>query len=414
MSTNFTFAQSRDSVSAKRRFGEEVGRNQSLSASLSKDLKIISPRLTYNATYNEDHRFEIRQDQNLRNVSNSGRYGISGSVNIKDIVKFFTRLRDETQDSLLSVGSPAWIAKQVETFIGFMQNPQLSYTRQRSSSYLNVKARPSVEYQLGLVDSIPAEDVAPGSYPGRGMIDSYTATSGLTFKIISLQAGYNGQITRTFNYDFEARNDNTSYPNINVRLSRVEQLPFLKKYMRSSSINAGFNQTYESRYEIRADSSYRTSDSKTLNLNPLISWQSNWVKGISTTIGINYSETRSNNYAGATIVESRSLNRGVSGSVSYTFSAPRGISLPFLSGIKFASNLSMNLSVNYNRSTNYFSDLSDPRNDSSTLSTSLGLSYNFSSSITGGANFDYSQNKEINSSQDSRRVGLNIWTNINF
>ncbi len=414
LSTSFNFSQSRDSVSAKRRFGEEVGRNQSFNASLAKDLKIISPRLTFNSTYNEDHRFEIRQEQNLRNVSNSGRYGINTTVNVKDIVKFFTGLRDESRDTLHPVGSPAWVAKQIEKFVGYLQNPQFSFSRQRSSHYLNVKTRPDLRYQWGFVDSLPAEDVAIGSYPGRAMTDVYSASSGMNFKALNVQFGYNGQVNRTFNYDFESRTESYSFPSANVRLSRVEQLPFMKKLVRSSSINAAFNQSIERRYEIVDDSTHLTSDSKIMSFNPLISWQSNWVKGISSTITVNYTETNSNNYSGITAIPSRSLNRGASASLAYTFSAPRGIRLPLLGGIRFASNLSVSLTVSYSRNTNYSSDLQNPRSDASTLSSNVGLSYNFSSSITGGANFDYSQNKEMNTSQDSKRIGLNIWLNINF
>ena len=117
---------------------------------------------------------------------------------------------------------------------------------------------------------------------------------------------------------------------------------------------------------------------------------------------------------GITVVPSRNLSRGGSASIAYTFSAPRGIRLPFLGGLRFASNLSVNLSVNYNHSTSYSLDLENPTSDIQTLGADIGLSYNFSSSITGGANFDYSQNKEMLSNQDSKRVGLNVWTNINF
>jgi len=43
------------------------------------------------------------------------------------------------------------------------------------------------------------------------------------------------------------------------------------------------------------------------------------------------------------------------------------------------------------------------------------MSYNFSASITGGANFDYAENKDINNpNASSKRVGLNVWANINF
>jgi hypothetical protein len=280
---------------------------------------------------------------------------------------------------------------------------------------LNVKIRPQIKYQWGVIDTIPSEYIAEGSFPGRGLTDSYTATSGISYKFMSLNGGYNKQITRTFTYGGnEQKTSIVSYPNANLRLSRIEALPFLKKLSRSSSISTGFSQSFEYRWDIVGDSSEPVSDSKTISLSPLISWQSNWVRGISTTIDITYSETKSNSYLGEYSVESRSLNRGGSASIAYTFSAPRGLRLPLLGGFKFTSNLSLNLGVNYNRNTNYAVDLETPIGDTRTMGADLGLSYTFSSSITGGANFDYSSNKDMIGDQDSKRIGLNIWTNINF
>jgi opacity protein-like surface antigen len=223
-------------------------------------------------------------------------------------------------------------------------------------------------------------------------------------------------VNRTFSYGGdEVRTNNVSYPNLILRISKLESLPFLKKYCRSSSINTGFNLSIEERYEVDPDTTPDLiSDSKGISFTPLVSWQANWKKGISSTIEVTYSETNSTNYAGARKVPSKIQNSGGSASLAYTFSAPRGLGLPFLKGLKFTSNLSVNLRLNYNRSTSYFDDLKKPKNSSSTFGANIGLSYSFSSSITGGANFDYSQNDDMNSDQNSRRVGLNIWTNINF
>ncbi|MDH4210942.1 MAG: hypothetical protein OEV79_05795 [candidate division WOR-3 bacterium] len=411
LSTNFDFTQNRDSVSTRGQFGEEVARNQTLNATFTEDFKLFRPRLSFNASYNEDYRFEIRQDEDLRNVSNSARYGVDGTVDVQRIVKFITRLRDETKDTLLTVGTPAWLAKQVEYFIERLQNPSLSWSRLKNSNYLSVKRRPDFEYQFGLVDSIPSDDVSPNSYPGRGMTDSYKATSGLNLNFITLNGVYNENINRTYAFgNIETRTHTTSYPNANVRVAKLEVLPFLKKYTHSSSINMMFNQTFERRFQ----DTVLQSDSKSISFSPLVGWQVQWVKGISSTIDISYSETASRDYQGAYIVPSKTLNRGASVSLGYTFSAPKGLGLPFLKGIRFSSNLALSLGLSYNRSTNYSTNLTEPIYDSSVMQGDLGLSYNFSSSITGGANFSYSQNKEKVRDQDTKRVGVNIWTNINF
>ena len=243
------------------------------------------------------------------------------------------------------------------------------------------------------------------------MTDTYKATSGLSLNFITLSGAYNENINRTFAFgNIETRTHTTSYPNANVRVARLEVLPFLKKYTHSSSVNMMFNQTYEQRFQ----DTVLQSDSKGISFSPLVGWQVQWVKGISSTVDVSYSETSSRDYQGAFVVPSKSLTRGASFTLGYTFSAPKGLGLPYLRGIRFSSNLALNLGVSYNRSTNYSTNLADPIYDSSLLQGDLGLSYNFSSSITGGANFSYSQNKEKVRDQDTKRVGVNIWTNINF
>ncbi|KPK64665.1 hypothetical protein AMJ83_00190 [candidate division WOR_3 bacterium SM23_42] len=417
LTANYDFSQTRDSVNTRGRLGEEVGRNQSLTATLAKDLKIISPRLTFASSYTEDYRFEIRREEDLRNVSNTARYGVDVRMDLKRIVGFFTRLRDETKDSLVGVGSPAWLAKQLEQFVMKIQNPSFTFTRQRSSNYLNVKVRPELRYQFGFQDSIPSTDITPGSYPGRGSNDTYNVTSGIDFKFFSLQGGYNANINRSFVLgNVETRIEGISYPNANLRILRLEALPFLKNLTHSSSITAMFTRSIERRYQV-GDSLVLQSDSKNTSFTPLVSWQTNWIKGISSTVDLTYSETVTNDYQGLRPLISRSLSRGGSVSLGYTFSAPRGLGLPLLKGVKFSSSLSTNLGISYNRNTNYSgygADLNTPIYDSSVLQADLGMSYNFSSSITGGANFSYSQNKESVRNQDTKRVSVNIWTNINF
>ncbi len=415
LNASYTFTQIRDSVTARGRFGEEVGRNQSFNGEITKDLYLISPRFNYNSNYNEDYRFEIRKDEDLRNVSNNGQYTIGSEFRLNKLMRMFTGLRDRSKDSLLVAGSPAWVLKQIETITSYIQNPRFDYSRQRSSSYLNVIGRPDYNYQWGLIDSIPSDMVAPGSYPGRSMTESYGASSGLNHRYFTVTGRYSRSINSSFTYDgSEMRNISTRYPEMNFRLLRLESLPMFKKALRSSSVMVSYNQTMEARYEINGDTVEKTSDSKGITWQPLASWQATWSKGFSTTIEVNYSLTNSNQYIDTIAVPSRNTSQGGSVSFAYTFSAPTGLGIPLLKGVKFSSNLSVNASANYNRSMSYSGDLTTPVSDLSTTSFLLGLSYNFSSFVTGGANFDYSQNDDRNTEQDTRKVGLDIWVNINF
>jgi hypothetical protein len=414
LNSNFQFAETRDARSPIRinRFGEEVGRNQSLAASLQKNLLVVSPVLTYASGYTEDHRFEIRQSDDYRNISNTSRYGLNSGVDVRKMVRFLTGLRDEKNDSLLVPGSPGWILKEIDHFVEYLQNPTLSYARQRNSSYLEVLTRPDLKYQFGLVDTIPRAQYALTSYPGRSVSDNYGINSGINFRIISLQGGFTGQVSKTLlNSGQISRNVSQTYPNVNLHIAQLEGLPFLKKLTHSSSLNTAFNQDITQSF---TDTTLQ-SDSRTRSFNPLASWQANWIKGIATTADINYSETRTNQYLGGAVNTSRTLSRGGSLSAGYSFSAPTGVKLPFMRNFKFASNMSFNIAMNYTRTTSYGQDPTLPTADNSTLGSNLGLSYNFSASITGGANFDYAENKDINNpNASSKRIGLNLWANINF
>jgi hypothetical protein len=415
LNATYVFNQVRDSVETRGRFGEEVQRNQTINASLTQNLKIINPRLFYNATYNENHSFELRQAEDLRNVTNTGRYGIDATVNLTTILRLIGRLRDETQDSLIVAGSPAWFAKKIDDLAKYIANPTVNYSRQRNSSYLNVRARPDIAYQWGLVDSLPDDIVFEGSYPGRGMTDTYGINSGINIsQLFSLAGGYNGSVGRIFYYDKEIRTESVSYPNASLRISNLHALPFLKKYTRNSSLMTSFNQLYDKKYEIIDDSTSLLSESQTLNLSPLVSWQTTWFKGISSQLDITYAETNAREYDVIDTLPSKRVSVGGSVNLSYRFSAPRGLGIPLLKGLKLASNMSLSLGVSYSRTKNYSRDLEIPINDSSTLGVNAGLSYDFSSSVTGGATVDYSQNRDYNADQDTRRVGMNFWVNINF
>jgi hypothetical protein len=424
LNSQYSFSQMRDSVSEHRRFGEEIGRNQSFSANVSKNLIVITPTLSVGSGYNEDHRFELRQPVDNRNISNSSRYQISSAVDVKKIVRSMTRLRDESKDSLQLPGSPLWVVKQIETFVEKIRNPSLTFSRQRSSGYIT-DVRPDLRYQWGLVDTIPTVNISPNSYSARSIGDNFGVSSGIDYPLISVSGSYSRQSTRAFGASgTENRTKSETYPAADVRISRIERLPFLRKYTHSSSVNLRYDLNYQKQYQYTAetDSLELLSDSKTTSFSPLIGWQVSWVKGISTNATVNYGETESRQYAATYINPSKSQTRGGSFSVSYTFSAPKGIKIPLLQGIKFNSNLTTNLGINYNRNTSYAADQDNPNiideanpiSDSETRGINLLLTYNFSTSITGGANFDYSQSRDFNTDNDSKRVGLSFYMNINF
>lgn len=423
LTTSYTFSQNRDSVSEKWRFGEEVRRTQTFNSRIAKELIILNPSLQFNSSYSEEHPFEYRKPQDRRGVNNSSTISISSLADVKKFIKFFTHLRDESKDSLQILGSPQWVLKQIETFVDYLQNPNITFSRQKASGYLS-RRRPNWKYQWGIIDTIPSEEIDPNSYSSRSITDNISFNSGLNYKIISLSGSYSNQIGRSIGYSgIENKTISKSYPGVTLRISKVENLPFLKKYTHTSSVNIGFNQNYQNNYQVRPDTTPELlSDSKTLSFNPLLGWQANWRRGITTSASLSYTETNSHQYSGMFINPSKSINWSGSFSFAYTFSAPRGIRLPLLQGIRFASNLTTNLTYSYNRNMSYAAsleypnelDTDNPVNDNASHTFDLSFSYNFSTSVTGGANLNYIRNEDRVFNNNYRRITVNIWGNVNF
>ncbi|MEO0190098.1 MAG: hypothetical protein ABIL18_03870, partial [candidate division WOR-3 bacterium] len=361
LSTSYNFSQIRDSVSEKWRFGEEVSRSQTFNGRLSQNLIILNPSLQFGSSYNENHSFDLRTPADRRGVNNSSNISIVTTADIKKVVKFFTHLRDESKDSLQIPGSPLWVLKQIETFVDLLQNPSINVSRQKSSGYYS-KVRPDLKYQWGLVDTIPYDQIDPNSFSSRSITDNFNMSSGINYRILSLNGSYSKQIGRTFGYSGdENKSVGETYPNATLRISNVEKIPFLKKYAHTSSANVNFNQNYQKLYRISSDTTPQlTSDSKTLSFNPLMGWQVNWKKGITTNTSVNYSETQNHQYADLFINPSKSVTWGGSFSFAYTFSAPKGIAIPLLQGIRFSSNLTTNVTYSYNRNTSYAASIENP------------------------------------------------------
>lgn len=351
-----------------------------------------------------------RTQGNVRNVSNSGDYSANGSVQLAKILKVFSRLRDESKDTLVLVGSPQWVLSQIEKFSDQIRDPTIAFSHTRTSGYQMVKRRPELKYQFGLVDTVPETDLKTVSLQNRQVRDNLTASSGFSISALNFSFGYNKGITTNYVW---GRNNTKSisqeYPDLSLAISRVEKLPFLSKYITTSSLNTSFNQITETRGDFQPDSALNvTEESKTYEFSPLASWQASWKKGVTSSIDLRYSQGYTINYYGGMLQTNRKT-QGVDASLAYSFSAPSGINIPLLRRIHFTSTLTVNLTAGYSEHQEWIPNTATVYSDYSTFSSRLGLSYQFSSSINGGTDIDYSQNKDNNRNVSTKIVGMNFW-----
>jgi hypothetical protein len=162
-------------------------------------------------------------------------------------------------------------------------------------------------------------------------------------------------------------------------------------------------------------------------LNPIVSWHTTWKKRVSTTLSANYSFSEVTNFlsdTGQIRTVTNSDTRGGKVSLSYTFSAPKGVKIPFLKRLKFSSDLKLTWNVDYahtNRSATSWGVDSLGRPVADTIphqrddkwSTRLAASYSFSRTIEAGANVGYSYTKGL-TGYATKTTDLDIWVLFRF
>lgn len=156
---------------------------------------------------------------------------------------------------------------------------------------------------------------------------------------------------------------------------------------------------------------------KTTAFQPLLSWTGNWINNISSNLSYNYyiseSITDNGEFNSITSEERKSMN----GNFSWTFSAERGIKLPFAKKkIRFTNEMTAEISFNYedSKSTQKGSGASVTNRDMTKLTISPGASYKFSKNVRGGLTSNYDNTNNKKNQQKIKIFSLGVWIEILF
>ncbi|MCK4307429.1 hypothetical protein KAW50_04280, partial [candidate division WOR-3 bacterium] len=390
----------------KSNFDTETGRVENVSIGFSPSFGFISPSVDYSTTYGEDHRKTL---VSLREVSNSNNLSFGLPIDLDKTLGFFTRIRDETLDSTASFGTPHWILMMMEKLFQKFHMPRLSHSISRSSRFYEVIDRPSYKYRWGISNE-PVQWFS--DYRNSFSITkSYGVSSvGIGIGNVSLSGGATHSISKSAGIGRSKGtcSENTEFPKLYLRISGLEKLAFLRNWLTS------FTTSYD--YTIGWKNSGSTGEYfHTLGRNTYYGFdlQPQWKQGISTGFSAKFSNGRDEirGDSPSTLFE-KSANYSLQG--SYTFRAPTGIKVPFLSHIKWTGNLDVSLTTTY--STNFRENITKdkPLNDSKSLSITPQSSYNFSQSIRGGLNASYTRNWDHTGTGNTRNVGLTFFAEFTF
>ena len=360
--------------------------------------KLTKQSISYNVSYNEDHRKELMQDSlDLRNVGTSSDLALNLTFDLQRFIKIFTKM-----------GGKNKFLKKVESFFNRVSSPSFKYSISKRSQFYSLMDEPDFRYRYGLIDTVSRAIKLYSTNDQKSIRKNYSLGTGFSLNRMNLNVSFRENKQRGGRIGNEGETVSRTLPNLSLRIGSLEQMGILKKYLSSLSFATDFVIT-----ENRSKSGTSVTSSRELSLTPDI--QAKLKKGVNLSF-----RGRITNKVGTRMgVMSVQTAQDYTFSASYSLRAPQGLKLPFLKNkIKLKSNLDLSLSMNYNKQRDQTKREEEqewkPTRDTWNFSFAPKVGYKFSSDVIGGATLSWREWGNGTQGRRNRNVGLNFWVEFKF
>jgi len=286
-----------------------------------------------------------------------------------------------------------------------------------TASHYGLQGTPSAQYQFGLTDDpgVPlSENVTQRSSTQKNRNISFRSG----FKIIknlatTLNYVYTNaesrstQVTGNVSYSVLSLNSTPiPFPSWTVRLTGIERLPFISKFMRSIVVSHAF--TGKKSETWKDSTSTPTQRTVTKDFRPFIGANFAFKNGITASFQYNTSESIQEK-----MLVSSGITKNTSSQINVTarYNLKKGIKLPFL---KKRFNNNIDISVTFQSSVNVsarkqagktnFTDMSNTMN----WSFKPTITYSFTKTVNGGLHFELGKRKDLRAgTTDIKGFGIN-------
>ncbi len=304
------------------------------------------------------------------------------------------------------------LAAAIIAYFGRMDNIQLQYSNNYKTSYDDRKERPEFLYQLGL-PHILNEEGPDSEINLKTITDDYSTSLGFPIlNYLSTTVGYSLNITKNYG-DRDNEKITTTFPNIAITLSEFEKLIHAEKILTSSRLTS----TYVRSTTKDGDLDFTEPESENIrhSYSPLISWHGNWLHNITSTISYNWTTSQNTRFLNSGNTGSNSDAKSVNGQLSWSFSNPRGLKIPFLKRTNLKNELTTDLNFSWEK--NYdttFGQEEVVNNNRVKYTIAPGASYKFNRSVDAGLTGEYSWNNDKKDGKIIKTVRIAIWIEIRF
>ncbi len=317
-----------------------------------------------------------------------------------------------TQEQIDSLSSKAKINLpfMIIDWLAHVKNINATYQNGYAQLFTSKFSRPNFAFQLGLPNQVPLTFL-----DSRNNENTYTLSSGIAFSR-RLDSVMNFSYSNTLHYA-SASNQviATTFPDVTLTVTELESILGLSRFLNDTRLNTSTQYTLRQNGDINWIKPKQ--ETKTWAFNPLASITTRISGQIQTTLS--YTMNRSTNFTDMDtyMIVRKSNSGGLTGNLSYSFKADKGIKLPFSDKkINIKNELTSSLSLSYQQNYDTTKGSGDTQIDVSSYRVSISPSatYQFDQNIRGGLNSSYDITRDKKRDDRVRIFQLGIWIEINL
>ena len=293
---------------------------------------------------------------------------------------------------------------------------KVDVSRSVNTAFNNVRGNPSPLYRFGFSENPEMVGIDTGGIEAiRKRADrldesrDLRISTGVTIaERLSVTGGYDRSWSDREGSSTHTRNVTVKWPNMSIDLSGVEKWAIWGEMMELSSIGFGYSRNSTVSENLGTG---LVSRNESTSLTPR--WGVTWRNKLRTNLTSSYST--SSNIQNTQETKTSSLNLGTD--FSYNLSAPNGLGIPGLRGIRFQSRMDLTGAVNFTRSSSVRvegSGFEVPLGGSKNLSLSPGARYQFSDKISGGLTLRYNRSSKNLTGEVITTFGVSLNTSFIF
>ncbi len=439
-SINFTLKNSDMLKSLSRKFSENSSKKATKKSEDSKDEKVIDKKeKEINTKYEESASSKVKEIGNdAEDVKYDTKYkervkelqtmldkgAITKEKMDKELASFEKNYNDNDyspkpspKDDIKNGGedkagrsSKSSEPTNIFTYISKLKNIVVSFDNNYSTDYSDLNNRPEFMYQLGVPDVVARDSL--NSIKNKNTISVNTG----------IELTRNIDISTGYSYSFETTEANSSsqresvtFPDISVNVSEFQKWIGIERVLTSSRLSSSYSYSVKKSGDFDWDEPNTVT--KELSLSPLINWNGNWLKNVNTTASYGFTNSKTTTDRGAYKSLSERNSNVINGSISYSFTAARGLKLPFMNKrmrLKNELTSSMNFSYNIDKEENKGNENTVVVMDKTKFTLTPTVSYNFSKNIKGGFDLQYSNEKNHKSEESIRIFSTALWIQVKF